>query len=263
MTDGRGIMSEERLLSKEDAEYLRQRFKEEMDKPVRIVVFIKEVGCRYCKETVMIAKEVSDLDDRISLYVYKIDENKDKATAYSVDKVPATIIVGSDVYYKIRFFGIPSGHEFATYIEDIINVSRRDPNLNPRTVEKIKKIDKETHIQVFVTPTCPYCPRMVLMAHQFAMVNPLIKSDMVEAIEFPRLSQKYNVMGVPRTIVNEVNAVVGLIPEPLFVEFLYYSVGLISQPSERLQQVLRQTEMEAEQVDYAEPEHEHSDEEES
>jgi len=49
LTDGRRIMSEERLLSKEDAEYLKQRFKEEMDKPVRIVVFIKEVGCRYCK----------------------------------------------------------------------------------------------------------------------------------------------------------------------------------------------------------------------
>jgi glutaredoxin-like protein len=256
-------MSEEKLLSKEDAEYLKQRFKEEMERSVRIIVFIKEVGCRYCKETVMIAKEVSDLDDRISLYVYKIDENKDKATTYNVDKVPATLIVGSDVYYGIKFFGIPSGHEFATYIEDIINVSRRDSNLNPGTIEKLKKIDKDMHIQVFVTPTCPYCPRMVLMAHQFAIANSLIKSDMIEAIEFPRLSQKYKVMGVPKTIVNESNAVSGLVPEPLFIEFLHYSAGLISQPSERLQQVLRQTELEAEQVDYNESDHEHIDEEES
>jgi len=254
-------MPGERLLSKEDEEYLKQRFKEELEKPVKIVVFIKEEGCRYCRETVMIAKEVYELDDRISLYVYNVDENKEKALAYKIDKVPATIIMG-DVDYGIRFFGIPSGHEFSTYIEDIINVSQRNPNLSPRTVDKIKRIDKNTHIQVFVTPTCPYCPRMVLMAHQFAMANPLIRGDMIEAIEFPKLAQKYKVMGVPKTVVNDSYSVVGLIPEPLFIEFLYYATGLITKVSERLQQVLKETELEAKQAEeYEEIEHEHENRE--
>ena len=78
-----------------------------------------------------------------------------------------------------------------------------------------KKLDKPWHLQVFVTPTCPYCPRAVLLAHQMAMENPeMITAEGVEATEFPELANRFNVRGVPQTVINSgAGSVVGAVPE--------------------------------------------------
>ena len=76
-------------------------------------------------------------------------------------------------------------------------------DLDPEVVEEVKKIDKPLHLQVFVTPTCPYCPRAVLTAFKFAMLNENITADMIEATEFQELSMHYQVQGVPKTIIND------------------------------------------------------------
>jgi glutaredoxin len=72
-------------------------------------------------------------------------------------------------------------------------------------------------MQVFVTPTCPYCPQAVLLAHKMALESDLVTADMVEATEFPHLSMKYSVMGVPRTVINETVHMEGAAPEPLLL----------------------------------------------
>lgn len=56
------------------------------------------------------------------------------------------------------------------------------------------------------------------LAHQLALENDLITADMVEATEFPHLSQRYQVRGVPRTVVNETGFIDGGLPEAMFVE---------------------------------------------
>lgn len=70
-------------------------------------------------------------------------------------------------------------------------------------------------MQVFVTPTCPYCAGAVVLAHQMAVASPMVRADMVEAMEFPHLSVKYQVMGVPRTVINETVHIEGAVPEPM------------------------------------------------
>ena len=85
------------------------------------------------------------------------------------------------------------------------------------TKEYLKSLSDDVHLQVFVTPTCPYCPPMVMLAHQMAFENSFVRGDMVEATEFPHLGQKYNVRGVPRTIINETESVEGRVPEEMLV----------------------------------------------
>ena len=55
----------------------------------------------------------------------------------------------------------------------------------------------------------------MLLAHQMAMESDLVRADMVEAIEFPHLSMKYEVRGVPRTVINETVHLEGAAPEQL------------------------------------------------
>jgi glutaredoxin-like protein len=146
----------------------------------------------------------------------EIDEGL--AQQYKVDKAPGIVIAGVNgdqiLDYGIRLAGIPSGHEFSSLIHDMLLVSKRDSGLSEQTRQILKGLDKPVLLQVFVTPTCPYCPRAVILAHQMAMESPMIEAEMVEATEFSELSDKYHVSGVPHTAINEGAAhVVGAVPE--------------------------------------------------
>jgi predicted DsbA family dithiol-disulfide isomerase len=65
----------------------------------------------------------------------------------------------------------------------------------------------------------------VRLAHQFAVENDLVTADMVEASEFPHLAQRYEVRGVPRTVVNDTSFIDGGLPEAAFVEQVMEAVS--------------------------------------
>jgi predicted DsbA family dithiol-disulfide isomerase len=65
----------------------------------------------------------------------------------------------------------------------------------------------------------------VRLAHQLALESDLIRADMVEAIEFPHLSMKYEVRGVPRTVINETVHIEGAAPEPMLMQKFKEAVG--------------------------------------
>ena len=81
----------------------------------------------------------------------------------------------------------------------------------------VAELDNPLHLQVFVTPTCPYCPQAVILAHQLAFESNMVNGDMVEATEFPQLSFKYHVQGVPRTVINETVFLGGAAPEQMLM----------------------------------------------
>jgi glutaredoxin-like protein len=184
---------------------------------VRIIVFTQEIECQFCKEARELVQEVASLmPDKIKAEVYDLVKDEEKAKEYGVDKVPAIAIVGKKDY-GIRYYGIPYGYEFNTFVENIINVSKGTTNLNEDTKARLKSLDKPAHIQVFVTLTCPYCPVAAGLAHKFAIESDMVKSDVIEVAEFPHLGQKYSVMGVPKIIINERTELVGAVPEAQFV----------------------------------------------
>jgi len=216
------------LISEKDAGFLREEFETKMSEPVKLVMFTQEHECQYCAETRQITEEIAALSDKIEVEVFDFVGDKTTAELYNVDKIPAIAIVrnvdGQEQDYGIRFYGIPSGYEFTSVIEDIIDVSQGESGLQANTKEVIADLSEPVHLQVFVTPTCPYCPQAVRLAHKLAMESELITADMVEAIEFPHLSNKYHVHGVPRTVINETIHQEGAVPEPMLLAKLQEAV---------------------------------------
>jgi glutaredoxin-like protein len=204
------------FLSEKDQQYVRNLF-ENMTDDVKLIMFTQELECQYCRETRQILEEVAELSDKISLSVYNFQTDKELSEKYKIDKIPATVIEGKRDY-GIRYYGIPSGYEFSSLLEDIVDVSIAESGFSAEAKEMLAKIDKPLHLQVFVTPTCPYCPKAVRMAHKAAIENENITADMVEATEFPHLSMRYNVRGVPRTVIGEDFPIEGAVPEMAFVE---------------------------------------------
>jgi glutaredoxin-like protein len=204
------------LLSEEQKKQVKARLAQNLLHPVTLTVFTQEYECDYCKENRELAEDIATSSDKIKLEVFDLMKDRGKAAELGVDKVPATVVrdrKGS----QVKFYGIPAGYEFSTFLTDIILLSRGQTELSPETRKILAGIKTPIHVQVFVTPTCPYCPGAVRLAHQFAMENPHIQSDMVEVSEFPQLGVKYNVTGVPKTVINENIELVGLQPEEEFL----------------------------------------------
>lgn len=210
-----------KLLNEHVEQQVREVFAD-LKEPVHILFFGTKHGCEYCDDTRQLVEEVAALSDKISLSVHDLEVDADLAAKHDVDKAPALIITAKDgdqiTDYGVRLFGIPAGHEFTSLIQDIIMVSNRDSGLSPSTREFLKTLTKPVHLQVFVTPTCPYCPRAVILAHMMAIENPLVKAEMIEAMEFPALADRHNVSGVPHTVINDgAGNVVGAVPESSLV----------------------------------------------
>lgn len=208
----------EKLLNEQVVSQISQTF-EQMKEPVQILFFGSQDNCEYCTDTRQLLEEVAGIDEKVSLDFYDIKENADMAAKFNIERVPAIVIAAKDgdqvTDFGIQYSGIPAGHEFGTLINDIVLVSGRDSGLSAEAREYLKNLDKPLHLQVFVTPTCPHCPRAVLLAHQMAMENPaMIRAEGVEATEFPELANQFNVRGVPQTVINAgMGTVVGAMPE--------------------------------------------------
>ena len=204
------------LLKDEVRNEARERFKK-LTGQVRLVNFTQKIECRYCEETRRLTEEIASLSPKISSRIYNFALDKEKSQQYKIDKIPAVVVEG-ERNYGIRFFGIPGGYEFNSLISAIYDVSRRSTDLSLESKDRIGKIDKPIHIQVFVTLTCPYCPSAVEIAHRLALESEYITSDMIESAEFPHLASKYGVMGVPKVVINEEFGFQGALPESSFVD---------------------------------------------
>ncbi len=198
-----------------------------LDNEVTLHVFVRDHECLYCGDTQALAESVADLSDLVKVVVHRGEdgEAKEMAEKLGVRYYPAIVIHGREPY-KVRFYGIPAGHEFGALVGSITDASRGTAPLEPDIIADIKSIDKPVHVQVFTTPSCPYCPGMVRLAHQAAILNPMIEADMIEALEFRDLATRYAVFGVPKTVLNEEVSVEGLTPPEIFVEKLFEAADL-------------------------------------
>ncbi|MBI4302027.1 MAG: thioredoxin family protein [Chloroflexi bacterium] len=148
------------LISPRDAQRIKETLDKELENEVNILYFTQRESpllvpgqeCLYCRETRELLEEVSALSDKIRLQVYDFVADKEVVAEHAIDKIPAFIIKGAQAG-EARYFGIPSGYEFATLVEGIIEASKETTDLSPATKEDLQKIDQDVHIQVFVTPT--------------------------------------------------------------------------------------------------------------
>jgi glutaredoxin-like protein len=211
------------LIGEKDRQQLLKLF-ENLPHEVKIIFFTQEMECQFCKVTHELIDEIRTLSPQFKLEVYDYVKDADTAKLYGITKIPAIALIG-DRDTGIRFYGIPAGYEFTTFIEDLVDVARRETSLAAALKDELAKVTKPVHLQVMVSPTCPYCPTAVRNAHRLALTNPNVRADMVEISEFPYLAVKYNVQGVPVTIINEKYPVVGAIPESMLIEEIKIAVS--------------------------------------
>ncbi|MCP3929367.1 MAG: glutaredoxin [Bacteroidetes bacterium] len=208
------------LFTEEVREKLTDVLKD-LKEDIHLVYFTQEVECSTCQDGRSMIEEISALSDKIHHEVFEFEKNPEKAKELGVDKTPAIVVLDNNKGDKgIKFYGVPGGYEIGSFISALHEVSGNSQELSAELDERVKKVKKDIHIQVFTTMSCPHCPPAVATAHKLALENEHITAEMVDASTFPDLSNKYKVMGVPKIVINETHDLVGAQPITEFLKVI-------------------------------------------
>ena len=139
------------ILKPGDEEAVRRRFELELKSDVKLTLFTQlSIGglyipgreCRSCESTQKLLEEVSSLSPRIQLDIVDYYGSQEDASAQGIDRVPA-LIVNSNGNNNARFYGMPSGFEFALLLDSIVEASSARSTLQTETRRRLKALEHD------------------------------------------------------------------------------------------------------------------------
>jgi alkyl hydroperoxide reductase subunit F len=103
---------------------------------------------------------------------------------------------------RIRFAGLPMGHEFTSLVLALLQVSGYPPKVEAATIEQIKAISGQYRFETYISLSCHNCPDVVQALNLLAMLNPGIESVMIDGALFQGEVNERKIMAVPTVFLN-------------------------------------------------------------
>jgi len=126
---------------------------------------------------------------------------------------PCVSLERDDKEVGIRYMGNLEGGEFDTFIKTLKMVGNNIIDLEDRTIEFLKEIDKPVDIKVFVTISCGWCAPALLKCNSFALASDYITTTGIDCYAFPDIANSYNVVSVPKIVINDKEELIGAVSE--------------------------------------------------
>ncbi len=136
------------------------------------------------------------LSDKLAMDV--VDRQADAAFAPCVEVCRAD---GTPT--GLAFYGVPSGHEFTSFVLGLYNAAGPGQTLDEATREQIAAITNKTDMKILVTLSCTMCPELVVAAQRIAAVSPNVTANVYDIRHFENLKNQYKVMSVPCMVIND------------------------------------------------------------
>ncbi len=139
------------LLREKDREFVRATLGD-MKEPVRLILFTSREECEYCDLAESFLGEIASLVSGITVEVLSLEDDGARAGEFGIDKAPGIAILGGKDH-GIRYYGLPTGYEFNTFVEAIRQVADDDSRLMPETTAALASLARPVTITVFSTKT--------------------------------------------------------------------------------------------------------------
>lgn len=138
------------ILRDKDTEYVRKTLAA-MRGEVRVALFSRDGGeCRYCDDAEGLLAGIAAAEPRVKVETLSLTKDAARARELGIDKVPGIAILGRRDY-GLRYFGLPSGHDFIPFVETLRSAGNDDPELSRETVAALAALRKPVQLTVFVT----------------------------------------------------------------------------------------------------------------
>ncbi len=142
-------------------------------------------------ELLDLLQEIAAMSDKITL---KTDGQDARRPSFSLNRI------GSDM--KLRFAAIPLGHEFTSLVLALLWVGGHPPKVSDETIAQIKGLDGEFSFEVYMSLTCHNCPDVVQALSLMAVLNPKIKTVVIDGGLFQDEVNEREIMAVPSIYLN-------------------------------------------------------------
>ncbi|MCK4381400.1 MAG: thioredoxin family protein, partial [Candidatus Lokiarchaeota archaeon] len=167
--------------------------------------------CMACEGTYELLKTLADYSNgKLIIEEISTEENEEEAIKFNVSRILAILFVDENEKEIIRYLAHPTGSEFVPFLNSIQYFSGVRPYYADQIITHLEKI-KKSNMKIFITPTCPYCPVTVPVLTLFAIVSKgKITSEIIDVNLNPDIGRKYQVQGVPMTVINEKEIIQGM-----------------------------------------------------
>ena len=179
------------MLTKEILQALKG-YAESMQKEVTFVLQTGEHSKR--DELVTFLSDIAGVSDNIKF------EERDTAGVLRSSLSFLLEADGEDT--GIRFSGIPGGHEFNSLVLALLHASGTALKVDDSLKSIIKGVKEDLNFEVFISLSCHNCPEVVQALNQFALINPHIKTEMIDGGLYPNLIAEREIQGVPSVYLN-------------------------------------------------------------
>jgi alkyl hydroperoxide reductase subunit F len=112
-------------------------------------------------------------------------------------RTPSFVIAREGENHGVRFAGLPLGHEFESLVLALLWTGGHPPKVAQDVIDSIKAIDQAFDFEVYMSLTCHNCPDVVQALALMAIVNPKIRTTVIEGGAFQQEVEQRQVMAVP------------------------------------------------------------------
>ena len=165
-----------------------------MEQPLLLKLYLDSRPISEELENFMTA--LAELSDKLELVV--CDRQAEESFAPCVEVCQAD---GTPT--GLAFHGVPSGHEFTSFVLGLYNAAGPGQALDEATREQITAITNRTDMKILVTLSCTMCPDLVVATQRIAAANPNVSAHVYDIRHFEDLKNRYKVMSVPCMVLND------------------------------------------------------------
>ena len=109
----------------------------------------------------------------------------------------------------IRYYSVPGGHEFNSFVIALYNVAGPGKNVGEALEKRIQALPAGHKLQVMTTLSCINCPEVVMGTQKMAALNPGLEAEMYDLAKYPDIKKQYNIMAVPCLVIDGKQTVFG------------------------------------------------------
>jgi hypothetical protein len=196
-----------------------------LKKPVRLILFVNDVGCETCAEAKRMAQAIKKNAPLVALEIYDQVMDRDKTQLYGIKRVPAMVVQDNDGH-AITFYGLTEDVFFSILVDALHAASEGRAWFPVDISSTLHHLAQPVRLQVFVETDCPLCRPVAQTAIGLALENTLVSTDIIIASDYPELITKYSIKTLPKTVFGENLHMDGHVTEGEFLEMIFQAEGL-------------------------------------
>ena len=167
-----------------------QEYMTRLVNPIKLVAYVDENSSS--NEMIEMLEEVASLSEKITL----------SKEADASKRIPSFEINREKEITGITFAGIPSGHEFTSFVLALLQASGYPVKIDAEKIEQIKNIEGKFHFETYISLSCHNCPDVVQALNAMSIINPNISHVMIDGALFQKEVEDKQIMAVPTIYLN-------------------------------------------------------------